>query len=72
MTKKHFIRLAHYIMQAMECSLGKHCECGPCEPFTRQQILYLADFCQETNPRFNRQLWIDYINGECGPNGGKL
>jgi hypothetical protein len=31
----------------------------------------LADFCQSRNPRFNRDRWLKYIAGECGPNGGK-
>lgn len=32
----------------------------------------LADFCASTNPRFNRQRWLDYVAGKCGPSGGKL
>lgn len=32
----------------------------------------LADFCIEQNGRFNRHRWLDYIKGECGPNGGKV
>ena len=32
----------------------------------------LADFCQAQNSNFKRDRWIDYINGECGPNGGKV
>jgi hypothetical protein len=35
---------------------------GYCEPFTAKQ--------HEQNPRFNRERWIDYIKGLCGPNGG--
>ena len=31
----------------------------------------LASFCQQSNPRFLRQRWLDYIAGQCGPNGGK-
>jgi hypothetical protein len=32
----------------------------------------LANFCQAQNPDFNRKLWLDYIAGNCGPNGGKI
>ncbi len=32
----------------------------------------LADFCQAQNPRFDRQRWLDYIAGQCGPSGGKV
>lgn len=60
MTKKHFIRLAEYIKK-----------CDPyCEPFTAKQIEYLAYFCHEANPHFNRERWINFIGGFCGPNGG--
>jgi hypothetical protein len=31
----------------------------------------IADFCEGQNPRFNRQRWLDYLAGKCGPNGGK-
>jgi hypothetical protein len=31
-----------------------------------------ADFCQKHNPAFKRQRWFDYIDGKCGPNGGKI
>jgi hypothetical protein len=31
-----------------------------------------ADFCQSTNPRFNRERWLAYIAGECGPNDGTV
>jgi len=29
-------------------------------------------FCHDRNPRFNQQRWLDYLKGECGPNGGKI
>lgn len=32
----------------------------------------LADFCAASNPRFNRSRWLDYIDGICGPSGGKV
>jgi hypothetical protein len=41
-------------------------------PFTEAGILSLADFCAAANPNFKRSRWLDYINGKCGPNGGKM
>lgn len=61
MTKKHFIRLADYIRASKDDN----------DPFTARQIRYLAKFCHEQNPRFKEDLWIAYIAGYCGPNGGK-
>lgn len=31
----------------------------------------LADFCHDQNPRFDYHRWVEFCNGECGPNGGK-
>ena len=61
MTKKHFIRLAQYMRIAEARG----------EPFTTSQLDHLADFCGEMNPRFNRELWLNYVRGLCGPGGGK-
>ena len=65
MTKKHFIALANHIMYGQYSSSAR-------VPFTAVQIEYLADFCKFQNANFNRKRWIDYINGRCGPNGGKI
>lgn len=59
MTKKHFIALANHI------------KANP-ETYTVTTVHALADFCQSQNPNFNRQLWIAYIGGICGPNGGAV
>ena len=32
----------------------------------------LAAFCRENNPRFNTPRWFGYIDGDNGPNGGKI
>ena len=61
MTKKHFIKLADYLADTTNY----------CEPFTQKQIEHLANFCHSQNPNFNRERWLDYIAGLCGPNGGK-
>lgn len=60
MTKKHFI------------SLARHIKTASCEPFTQGQLLLLAKFCQCHNPRFNEGRWLGYIQGENGPNGGRV
>lgn len=70
MTKQHFIALADAIKkhnQTLE-RYGK----GTFTPFTADQMHTLAAACQSINPRFNRQRWLDYIAGECGPNGGAV
>ena len=61
MTKKHFIKLADYIADTTNY----------CETFTPKQIEHLANFCHSQNPNFNRERWLDYVAGLCGPNGGK-
>jgi hypothetical protein len=35
-------------------------------------VSQVADTCARSNPAFMRDRWMDYVNGECGPNGGKL
>jgi hypothetical protein len=40
--------------------------------FTLLQIDRIADFCASQNANFNRERWLAYIKGECGPNGGAL
>ena len=62
MTKKHFIALADKIRTYSEWGVG----------FSESEIEVLAEFCQEQNPRFNRDRWIDYVHGRCGKNGGKV
>ena len=71
MSKKHFIALADAIRNH-----NKEVECFNITGRTRmafndEQLRTLADFCKSQNPRFNRERWLGYINGECGPNGGK-
>lgn len=67
MTKKHFIELANVIK-------GYNRDDNPIAvgSFNDTQIDVLATFCRQVNPRFNRERWINYIKGECGPNGGRV
>jgi hypothetical protein len=62
MTKKTLIALADAIRDMKQ----RH------PTLSTAQLESLADFCQSQNPRFNRQRWLAYIRGECGPNGGKV
>ena len=69
MTKKQFVALADTIRNANSIVSPDTGE--PIEHFTRHAISELADFCAAQNPAFNRSLWLDYIAGKCGPNGGR-
>ena len=65
MTKQQFVALAATIIAS-----------GPADrsangAFSPSAILLLADFCAAQSPAFNRSLWLDYIAGKCGPNGGR-
>ena len=66
MTKKHFIALADMIKahNATTALLVNQ--------FGTYQRVALAEFLRQQFPQFNEERWIDYINGECGPNGGKV
>jgi len=62
MSKRDFIALAD-VIRAFNKS-GRR-------PFSEGELSALADWCQATNPRFNRPWWFGYIRGICGPNGGE-
>jgi hypothetical protein len=57
MSKKHFIALADMI------------RLNP-DAWQDWQKDILASFCASQNPKFNRERWLDYVAGKCGPNGG--
>ena len=57
MTKKHFIDLADTLREYSS---------------DRKLLNDIADFCKRMNSDFNKQRWLDYIDGKCGPSGGKL
>lgn len=65
MSKKHFIKLADSVKYIFKQN-----------DYTERQridiINELASFCIMNGSNFNRSRWIDYINGECGPSGGKV
>jgi hypothetical protein len=60
MTKQNFIALADAIRRQND---------GPMA-MSREQVEFLADFCQSQNPAFKRERWLDYVAGKCGKNGG--
>lgn len=62
MSKKHFIALADAIREHTKRGLP---------PFCANQLNTLARFMAGQNPDFNRERWLDYIAGACGPSGGK-
>jgi hypothetical protein len=64
MTKKHFIALADDIKW--------HNQRYILDRFTPEQLNTLAIFCKGQNSNFDHDLWMDYINGVCGPNGGPV
>ena len=68
MSKKDFIALAD-TLKAVRASYGTNWDPNlfrACD----DHVKALADFCQAQNPNFMRERWLDYIAGECGPNGG--
>ncbi len=68
MTKKHFRALADAIRWHNRTTVSG---VNPA-PFSDGQIGILADFCKSQNPRFDRELWLDYTTGKCGPDGERL
>jgi len=68
MSKKHFIALA----DALRTSRPE-CHWDPNKILQwRLDVHRIADFCQSQNPRFDRGLWFDYIDGTRGPSGGRI
>lgn len=68
MSKKHFIALADMIREHNRLAANG----GPYTTFTTDQIDAIADFCRHQNSAFMRGRWVDYIDGQCGKNGGKI
>lgn len=67
MSKKHFIALADSLRSVLWMPPGF----VAFSPDQREAIMIeLADWCANQNPKFNRERWLGYIKGECGPNGG--
>jgi hypothetical protein len=68
MHKKQFIALADALKRNTPDPESNALEAE--RPFFQNIVNDVADFCQSQNPNFNRERWLAYIKGECGPNGG--
>ena len=73
MSKKDFIALADAIKEHNRIADQRE-RFGSTKDhfFSEDQISSLADFCEDQNPNFKRDRWLDYIAGNCGPNGGAI
>ena len=67
MSKKHFIALADALR-----SIKPGDDCTAMMAQWRFTVDTLADLCARENSAFNRQRFIGYIMGECGPSGGAV
>lgn len=78
MPKKHFIELALMVRNCKPDSESHPTERvnanlyrGKLEQWTSMRD-ELARFCKSQNGRFDRERWINYIDGLCGPSGGTI
>jgi hypothetical protein len=59
MSKKDFVALADHLKEYRD-------------QVTPDIQLALICFCREANPNFMPDRWVNYLNGKCGKNGGKI
>lgn len=71
MTKRHFIALADSLKATRPSEQDINMQTGEYAQWQRD-VKAIADACCDANSRFNFHLWMSYINGECGPSGGKI
>ena len=67
MTRKQFVALADSIREH-----NRVAKFNGENAFTDDQLAALARFCASENSRFKRERWLEYIGGQCGPNGGAV
>ena len=67
MTKKHFIMLADELKAVEPTMSGDEVHMA-----WSNAVHAVANACEQANPLFKRQLFIDYVRGACGKNGGKV
>jgi len=74
MSKKHFIELADCLRASKptgkETGLAAIGQQYRMEQWNRD-VNAVAEVCKRFNPHFKEGLWFAYVNGECGPNGGR-
>jgi hypothetical protein len=68
MSKKDFIALADMVKNHNSKLVEFRNPGYTTEMFYEAQLEVLAQFCAKY-PRFDRQLWLNYIEGNCGPSG---
>ena len=71
MSKQDFVALADAIRLELCGGRMVDDESTPDIPVSKVMGTW-ASFCKRQNPNFMRERWIDYIAGECGPNGGAI
>jgi hypothetical protein len=70
MTKQHFIALADALRETRPIQTDDSLLHQTEEWQWNQDVQAIASVCARANSRFNRERWLGYIRGECGPNGG--
>ena len=68
MSKKHFIALADALKSERP---GDNWDPNKMVQW-ELDVKAIATVCAQSNSRFNRERWMDYIAGKCGPSGGAV
>ena len=71
MSKQDFIELADTIRREL-CGFRMVYDAQTPDVSVQKVVEVLAAFCKRQNYAFKKERWIDYIAGECGPNGGAI
>jgi hypothetical protein len=72
MSKKHFIAIADAIREHNTVARRRRDSGIPCAMFLPDHLETLADSFKRENSMFNRERWLSYVAGACGPNGGEI
>jgi hypothetical protein len=78
MSKRHFIALADTLrdlkprpMEAIATDREQSASLARMAQWI-ETCAAMAAFCRAQNGNLNTQRWLEYIDGTCGPNGGKV
>lgn len=71
MIQKHFIALADAI-KTHNLRMRQVFANPDRMSFNTEHLYVLASFCKAQNPKFKRNVWLDYVAGRCGSLGGKI
>lgn len=69
MSKRHFIELADVLRRNKPDPMT---DTGSTVALWAKLRDDIADVCKSENRAFNRDRWMDYIDGKCGPSGGAV